>query len=324
MDRRAPKHATEMYFRWQTAAVKSALRKRLAEAISNGIHPITYAQDPFSARAALELAQEGLPSRVVFTVHYNVSMADEWELKGKIQRQDAIYGEIRRAEAYALRHSHQLTFTTTSIMHKVAHLHPGEWRSVPLVVPCFTENHAAPDLPHGPEFDLISIGTLEPRKNQISTLEILAAARQRGHRYSLTVVGDGPDRPHLERCASELNLGAQARFVGRKENARELISMHRALIHTPLAESFGIVFLEAMAAGKPIFAHPVDGIPEVFENGVHGIHLSLDKYLAADQLIATMENHSLLDALGRNGAARFQARYARDVVGAQLLSAILT
>ena len=46
--------------------------------------------------------------------------------------------------------------------------------------------------------DLITVGTLEYRKNQRYALEIVAAAKAIGHRLTLTIVGDGPDRAMLE------------------------------------------------------------------------------------------------------------------------------
>src|SRR3569833_4576170 len=75
--------------------------------------------------------------------------------------------------------------------------------------------------------DLISIGTLEPRKNQRNLFEILMHASRMGHPYTLTLVGDGHDRSMLEQLASEYGLVDQITILGNSSNAARYVQSHR-------------------------------------------------------------------------------------------------
>src|SRR3569833_2259335 len=74
--------------------------------------------------------------------------------------------------------------------------------------------------------DLISIGTLEPRKIQRYLFEILMHASRIGHPYTLSLVGDGPDRSMLEQLARDYGLVDQISFLGcRSSAARDVQSL---------------------------------------------------------------------------------------------------
>lgn len=75
------------------------------------------------------------------------------------------------------------------------------------------------------------------------------------------VVGDGDDRPRLERLARDLGVAGQVRFVGRVSD-EELVDHYRLadlFVMPSRKEGFGIVFLEAMACGVPAVGLNVDG-----------------------------------------------------------------
>ena len=89
------------------------------------------------------------------------------------------------------------------------------------------------------------------------------AARARGPRVTATIVGDGADRAAFEAAVAAHNLGAAVRFVGAKP-ARAAFALGRMLVVPSRAESLPYIVLEAAAAGLPIIATNVGGIPEIF------------------------------------------------------------
>jgi len=108
-------------------------------------------------------------------------------------------------------------------------------------------------------------------KNVSGALHALASARERDGRLSLTVIGDGPDRPLLERIVHDLGLVGHVRFLGRLTNAQVLDQMGAAfsVIINSNVETFSVVTGEALAQGKPVIATRCGG-PEAFitpENG---------------------------------------------------------
>src|SRR5262249_43902237 len=78
--------------------------------------------------------------------------------------------------------------------------------------------------------DLITIGGLEPHKNQAFLLDVVAAANRLGRRYTLDVVGDGRSRQSLVRRARALDVEDQVAFLGARRNARALLPGHRAYV----------------------------------------------------------------------------------------------
>src|SRR5690606_6874075 len=107
--------------------------------------------------------------------------------------------------------------------------------------------------------DLVSIGTLEPRKNQAAQLEIVAAAHRAGAPLTLTPRGGGPDRAMREPRAAALGIADTVRFAGYVPDAARLLARHRALRHTARVENLPVAPIEALAAGRPIVAVPAGG-----------------------------------------------------------------
>jgi glycosyltransferase involved in cell wall biosynthesis len=79
----------------------------------------------------------------------------------------------------------------------------------------------------------------------------------------VTIAGEGPDAAKLQAQATRSGLGDQIRFIGHCP-ARTAFTMGRMLVIPSRAESLPYVVLEAAAAGLPIIASNVGGVPEIF------------------------------------------------------------
>ena len=128
----------------------------------------------------------------------------------------------------------------------------------------------APITPRPDATDIVCVGELRPVKAIDNLIAALAALRQRGRNVSATIAGEGPLGDELEALAARLGVGDQVRFAGHRP-AREAFAMGRMLVIPSRAESLPYVVLEAAAAGVPIIATRVGGIPEIF--GPHAEHL---------------------------------------------------
>lgn len=229
---------------------------------------VLYAQEPSATAAALAARRLGPSARVISTAHYNESEVEELVVRGRARRGGLQARLLDRRERLMVRRSDLVVFPSRFSRETV------RGRCGPdFVAPCEVIPHpveaAVPD-PRAPTGDLISIGTLEPRKNQAFLLEVLVAGRRRGQRWTLTLVGDGPDRGALERQAAVLGLRDAVRFAGRVPDAARWLSSHRLYVHAARTESFGIVLAESLAAGVPVVAPARGAMPEVFDDGVEG------------------------------------------------------
>jgi glycosyltransferase involved in cell wall biosynthesis len=281
------KERAEVLARWVNSKVIESKLNVALSSRTNRNDPVTfYAQDPLSAKTALRI-RKNHACRVVAVIHYNVSEAYEMFMKGEAKIDGPLWRSVMAIEREALPQVDQIIFVS-DVMRKLTLDRLPELARIPqTVIPNFV---ARPTVQNNPAIngDMISIGTLEPRKNQEFLLRVLARTNEFGHCYRLTLVGDGPDRVRLMALAKELRLENQVQFLGFQKNAAALISQHRILVHAARFESFGIVLVEALSAGRPILAPAVGGITEVFRHGVEGYYWELDDVDGAAALLIKM------------------------------------
>lgn len=111
--------------------------------------------------------------------------------------------------------------------------------------------------------DIVCVGELRPVKAIDVLIDALAILQRSGRRVSVTIAGEGPDAAKLQAQASRIGLADQIRFIGHCP-ARTAFTMGRMLVIPSRAESLPYVVLEAAAAGVPIIASNVGGVPEIF------------------------------------------------------------
>ena len=126
---------------------------------------------------------------------------------------------------------------------------------------------------------ILCIGTLHPVKGHTYLIEACRLLRERGLNIRCHFVGDGPDRAALFQQAAAANLADRIYFHGQCEGsevARLLRSVH--LLAAPSVptrdgrrEGIPVALMEAMAAGVPVVASNLSGIPELVEDGSSGL-----------------------------------------------------
>lgn len=285
------------------------LKRALARHLKDGRPCVLYAQCPLSAKASLE-ARRSPAQKVVMAVHYNHSQADEWVLRGNLRPGGRIARGIRAIERRVATRVDGLVFFSEFMRRTLTEAVPDAGGVPFIVIRHFVEppDIAATQRPRG---DLISIGPLEPRKNHQYLLRVLAAAKRLDRDYTLTIVGAGPLRRRLARLARTLGVADRVVFAGFQPQAARRLPEHRALAHSALVESFGVVLIEAMACARPILAAPVGAIAEVFEDGVEGRYWPLDDPHAAARILIDLleipEDYARMSAAAR---ARFEQRFS--------------
>src|SRR6185312_3638851 len=110
---------------------------------------------------------------------------------------------------------------------------------------------------------LLFIGELRVLKGVDLLIEAVALLRDAGRPVTLTVVGGGPDRDQFVEVAVRHGLDRAIVFAGAMP-ARQAFARGRVLVIPSRAESLPYIVLEAAAAGKPLIATHVGGIPEIF------------------------------------------------------------
>ncbi len=141
---------------------------------------------------------------------------------------------------------------------------------------------------------------------------------------TLTVAGDGPD---LERLRSACRpLGSSVRFEGRVSppEAMRLLAAHDAMIMPSRFEGFGLVLIEAMAAGCVPVAALIRGVTDtIVTHGQDGLLFPVGDWKKAAHLLRVLDrDRDRRDALAIAGQARVQTDFAAERMGAQYAALI--
>jgi len=139
--------------------------------------------------------------------------------------------------------------------------------------------HLGSDLPdahtaHVPD-RLVTVGNLIARKRHGDVLRALWLLRDSHPAVEWVVVGDGPERPALERLAAELGLDGRVHFLGALPPGQALQEARRAAVFVlpSVNEAFGVAYVEAMAGGVPAIGCRGEDGPEEIAAAGDGLRL---------------------------------------------------
>ncbi len=159
---------------------------------------------------------------------------------------------------------------------------------------------------------LLFVGRLTAQKGVPILLAALAQALAVRPDLTLTLVGDGPDRPALEAQAHSLGLSEAITFMGyrNQDEVADLLAASSALVLPSFAEGVPVVLMEAMAAGLPVVATQIAGIPELVQDGISGkLVAPSDEDALAEAIVEVVNSQEQAEAMGLAGRRRVSAEF---------------
>jgi glycosyltransferase involved in cell wall biosynthesis len=155
------------------------------------------------------------------------------------------------------------------------------------------------------------IGRMTGVKRADDVLLAFRALRERGVDACLCLVGDGPDRDQVERRAHELGVMRDTLFLGYQEGVAPFFAAFDAFVLPSLNEGTPVTTIEALAAGRPVVATRVGGLPDVVRDGVDGFLVEPGEIDAlAERLARLAGDPGLRERMGAAGRERVLDRYA--------------
>jgi L-malate glycosyltransferase len=160
------------------------------------------------------------------------------------------------------------------------------------------------------QFAFAVVGQITPRKGQLGTIEAFSEVALNVPNAVLFVVGAplfNQDHEYLENlksAATRLDLTDRVLFLGQRNDVNALLGAVDGVVVNSRREPFGLIVLEALAAGKPIVATRVDGIPELIEDKVTGLlTVPGDRQALASALRTLCSDPDLCQKLSSKGRA---------------------
>ena len=249
--------------------------------------------------------REGIPT--VYTEHFSGTNVDD-PPPAELERERRTYALADRlvcVSGHLARRVRQHTGKDSLVIHNIVDEDT-----------FYTENRRSEP---GPVFHFVSAGNLIWSKGFDLLLSAAAGLRDKGEKLTLTIIGDGEEQEKLQKTTRELKLEDAVCFTGRLSR-QEMASLYRdadAFVLASRAETFGVVYVEAMAAGLPVIATACGG-PEGFVIPETGL------------LIETENADALADAMGQLIRTRDRydsaaiARYARENFSPAVIAEKLT
>ena len=232
--------------------------------------------EPFVPFLSLFLLRESNSVNVA-TFHAYAGFSPSYELGSRVMRGHAARLHGRIAVSAAARHFIDRFF-------------PGDYKVIPNGVDIARFAGAVPlaRWQDGTQ-NVLFVGRHEPRKGLLDLLKAHRILRRTGYENRLLVVGSGPQEREARRYVATRGLQA-VEFLGRVSDAEKAQLFRTVDVFASPAtggESFGIVLLEAMAAGAPIVASDIHGYKGVVRRGREGL-LVPPREPGAGRAIATL------------------------------------
>ncbi|MCL2326899.1 MAG: glycosyltransferase family 4 protein [Bacteroidetes bacterium] len=117
---------------------------------------------------------------------------------------------------------------------------------------------------------LLMVGSFQDKKNQIFSVEIAKELKKRGLNFEINLIGQGGNFELVNEKIKEINLEKEVVLRGLIHNVEDWYKDCDIYLHTAWYEPFGLVFLEAMAAGLPIVCLDGKGNRDIVEQGKNG------------------------------------------------------
>jgi colanic acid/amylovoran biosynthesis glycosyltransferase len=173
-------------------------------------------------------------------------------------------------------------------------------------------------VPKNGEWQFLQAGRLIEKKGLPVTLRAFSTFLNQDRNATLTIAGEGPLLPELQKFARELGVNDRVSFTGfiSQEQLREIYYRSHIFLHPSQTgrdgnqEGIPNSMLEAMATGLPVFATEHGGIPEAIENGVSGVLVrERDDEALARALRDAAQDPDLLSRIGHAGSSAVRKNF---------------
>ena len=160
---------------------------------------------------------------------------------------------------------------------------------------------------------VVHVGRFVPQKNHAGLLRIAQQVIQASPSTCFVLIGDGPLRREIEVQVERLGLTLSFRFLGIRDDVERILTCCDLLLCPSVWEGFGLVAIEANAAGIPVVASDVPGLREAVEQGETGFlcHPG-DESVFAETVCRLLGDINLRRRLGQNGIRRVRNRFSKE------------
>lgn len=162
-----------------------------------------------------------------------------------------------------------------------------------------------------------SVGRLVDAKDYPTMVRAIGILARRGVDVRLDIVGEGLERPAIEKAIAGEGLESRIRLAGSQSNIDEWLNGWLIFASSSIREGQPMALLEAMAAGLPCVATAVGGVPETIRNGTEGVLVPAgDPRALADGIEKLLQNPDMRMSLGKAARERVIRDFSIEALAA--------
>jgi glycosyltransferase involved in cell wall biosynthesis len=180
----------------------------------------------------------------------------------------------------------------------------------------------APEPPPAPPLQIVMVGAIMWRKSYETAVLAVRRAIDLGAELRLVIIGEGDERPRIERAIADLRLAGIVELVGAQPPAvvRDIMRRSHVAMLSSVSEGIANSVIEGMASGLPVVATDAGGVHEAVRDGVDGFVVApRDSEALARRLVELARDPQLRAAMGASARARAVAGFDLRAQGDQFV-----
>jgi glycosyltransferase involved in cell wall biosynthesis len=159
---------------------------------------------------------------------------------------------------------------------------------------------------------LLNVGRLAPQKNHAGLLKMMKQLLTTHPTARLLLVGGGILKDEIEAQIRELGLEERVHLLGVRQDVERIMSVSDIFVLPSIWEGFGLVAIEASAAGIPVVGSDVPGLREAVRHGETGFLLPVEDHtLFVNTLRTLLDNDTLRNRLAATGRQHVLTKFSR-------------
>lgn len=224
--------------------------------------------------------------------HDNMRQFKKWENKLKKQHITEWFERKKVISSYQKRNVSFIGISKDTLAYIHKNL-PHHFKSYFLLNAVKIDRFKEPSSVERSPLTAVMIASFVDKKNQQLAIKVIKELHLLNYPFHLYLLGDGPNKEDLKLLTAKLGLSKFIHFEGKVDHPEHYLRSKSIYLHTATYEPFGLVLIEAMAAGIPIVCTDGKGNRDIISEGVNGyLDKSFNEKQIASIIIETISNQS--------------------------------
>jgi len=165
-------------------------------------------------------------------------------------------------------------------------------------------------------FIVVMIASLTPMKDHETFLYSIRECIEYQKQIDFFIVGEGPNRPRLEKKAKQMEIDSNLFFLGKRNDVELIFKAADVSVLTSTAEygeGISNSIIESLGCGTPVIATDSPGTREIIDDGVNGLIIMPGDFKELAKKILLLKNHpEMIEGLSREGIKKIKSKFSLD------------